>query len=90
MDVYQTNIAHMIGKLAQMGNVLIGVLIGNVEIVNMENVDMLSLMEIVDKTQIVLTKAGLVLIGNVQINVGISDVQNIISAKEVNVNQFKQ
>jgi len=80
----------MIGKLAQMDNALIGVLIGNVEIVNMENVDMLNPMEIVDKIQIVLIKVGLVLIGNVLINVGMSDVQNIISAKEVNVNQFKQ
>lgn len=80
----------MIGKLAQMDNALIGVLIGNVEIVNMENVDMLNPMEIVDKIQIVLIKVGLVLIGNVLINVGISDVQNIISVKEVNVNQFKQ
>ncbi len=80
----------MIGKLVQMENVLIGVLIGNVEIVNMENVDMLNPMEIVDKTQIVLIKVGLVLIGNVLTNVGMSDVQNIISAKEVNVNQFKQ
>jgi|JI102314A1RNA_FD_contig_81_1205458_length_2298_multi_10_in_0_out_0_1 hypothetical protein len=80
----------MIGKLAQMDNALIGVLIGNVEIVNMENVDMLNPMEIVDKIQIVLIKVGLVLIGNVLINVGISDAQNIISVKEVNVNQFKQ